>query len=69
MESIDGTGSVSITKTTPAQWVLYRTRVVVTTGVDKIDATSTRTPSKNLERLSLFCVCPLYKLNPQNKVK
>ena len=40
--SIDGTGSVSITKTyTGTMGITYRTRVVVTTGVDKIDATST----------------------------
>ena len=37
--SIDGTGSVSITKTyTGTMGITYRTRVVVTTGVDKIDA-------------------------------
>ncbi len=43
--------------------ITYRTRVVVTTGVDKIDATSTNAPSlKNLEKDSFFfCVCPLYK--------
>ena len=40
--SIDGTGTVSLTKTyTGTTGVTYRTRVVVTTGVDKIDATST----------------------------
>ena len=39
--SIDGTGSVSITKTyTGTMGITYRTRVVVTTGVDKIDASS-----------------------------
>ena len=39
---ISETGSVSITKDyTGATGVTYRTRVVVTTGVDKIDATST----------------------------
>lgn len=39
---IDETGSVSITKTyTGTTGVTYRTRVVVTTGSDKIDATST----------------------------
>lgn len=39
---IDETGSVSITKTyTGTAGVTYRTRVVVTTGSDKIDATST----------------------------
>ena len=40
--SIDGTGTVSLTKTyTGTTGVTYRTRVVVTTGVDKINATST----------------------------
>ena len=39
---IDGTGTVSFTKTyTGTTGSTYRTRVVVTTGVDKIDATST----------------------------
>ena len=39
---IDATGTVSLTKTyTGTTGVTYRTRVVVTTGVDKIDATST----------------------------
>lgn len=39
---IDETGSVSITKTyNGTAGVTYRTRVVVTTGADKIDATST----------------------------
>lgn len=38
---IDATGTVSLTKTyTGTAGVTYRTRVVVTTGVDKIDATS-----------------------------
>lgn len=39
---IDATGTVSLTKTyTGAADVTYRTRVVVTTGADKIDAIST----------------------------
>ena len=39
---IDATGTVSLTKTyTGTAGVTYRTRVVVTTGSDKIDATST----------------------------
>lgn len=39
---IDGTGTVSFTKTyTGTTGVTYRTRVVVTTGADEIDATST----------------------------
>jgi hypothetical protein len=39
---IDGTGTVSLTKTyTGTTGVTYRTRVVVTTGADEIDATST----------------------------
>lgn len=39
---IDETGSVNITKTyNGTTGVTYRTRVVVTTGADKIDATST----------------------------
>ena len=39
---IDGTGTISLTKTyTGTTGVTYRTRVVVTTGADEIDATST----------------------------
>ncbi len=39
---IDATGTVSLTKTyTGTKGVTYRTRVVVTTGADKIDAAST----------------------------
>ena len=41
--SIDGTGSVSITKTyTGTMGITYRTRVVVTTGVDKVGADSNK---------------------------
>ena len=68
--SIDGTGSVSITKTyTGTMGITYRTRVVVTTGVDKIDATSTeRTVLKNLEKDCPFFLClSVIQVNPQNR--